>query len=43
MVNRKRERTEKLRDLAKRCVRVLGEENVVTLEMLNELGCELDV
>ena len=29
---------EKLRDLVKRCERALGEENVVTLETLNQLG-----
>ncbi|GMH80220.1 hypothetical protein TrLO_g9970, partial [Triparma laevis f. longispina] len=33
---------EKLRVLLKRCERALGEENVVTLETLNTLGCELD-
>ncbi|GMH67310.1 hypothetical protein TrLO_g3497 [Triparma laevis f. longispina] len=32
---------EKMRDLMKRMERALGEENVVTLETLNELGCEL--
>ncbi|GMH49203.1 hypothetical protein TL16_g00460 [Triparma laevis f. inornata] len=32
---------EKLRELLKRMERVLGEEHVLTLEMLNKLGCEL--
>ncbi|GMI13134.1 hypothetical protein TrLO_g9182 [Triparma laevis f. longispina] len=32
---------EKLRDLLKTMERVLGEENVVTLETLNSLGCRL--
>jgi len=35
------ERIEKLRDLLKRMERALGEENVVTLHTLNELGGEL--
>ena len=35
------ERIEKFRDLVKRCERALGEENVVSLEMLNSLGIEL--
>jgi len=35
------EKIEKLRDLAKRCERALGEENVVTLDTLNLLGIEL--
>jgi len=37
-----RERIEKLRGLLKSMERALGEENVGTLEMLNQLGCELD-
>ncbi|GMH58895.1 hypothetical protein TL16_g02709 [Triparma laevis f. inornata] len=32
---------EKLRDLLKRMEKALGEENVVTLETLNDLGCRL--
>ncbi|GMH90491.1 hypothetical protein TL16_g11785 [Triparma laevis f. inornata] len=36
------EQIEKFRDLLKRCERTLGEENVVTVDMLNELGCELN-
>ena len=35
------EKTKKLRDLVKRMERALGEENVVTLETLNNLGNRL--
>ncbi|GMI09524.1 hypothetical protein TrLO_g1292 [Triparma laevis f. longispina] len=36
------EKIEKYRDLLKRCERVLGVENVITLETLNQLGSNLD-